>query len=367
MAIEFDCPFCTATIRVPDAYGGKEGRCPKCNTRLLVPTVHRPGMEPAAAVQAPPSPEAKTPSTAPSAVSSDVPDLNFGETRRPVATTTRRRSRRRASRPLVIGIPVFGFLLLIGIMGYLITTQFPGLTGDLTAVRAGADPLPPVVIPWSESGLDESEREVVREALSKSPESLPSDLMKCRLVGTDEGIKVLLSPADSAEWIAISITDQKPLALWIRKEREALDGARMSELTEELKQYCRMKYQKISGEPVNFDAAALRDRIGLNAAGTTLSYAAQAVHGNRVARLVGEDTQGRLLVSLPIGTTQLELNGRTVNGKLLFPGKYQVIVNQAPAAPESPPATPSTDADEPTDSPPESEMQPGKPAEEKSE
>ena len=43
MAIEFDCPYCTATIRVPDAYGGKQGRCPKCDTRLLVPLVVRPG------------------------------------------------------------------------------------------------------------------------------------------------------------------------------------------------------------------------------------------------------------------------------------------------------------------------------------
>ncbi|MEJ7595682.1 MAG: hypothetical protein WKF77_29580, partial [Planctomycetaceae bacterium] len=42
MAIEFNCPYCTATIRVPDAYAGKQGRCPKCDTKLLIPSVPLP-------------------------------------------------------------------------------------------------------------------------------------------------------------------------------------------------------------------------------------------------------------------------------------------------------------------------------------
>jgi hypothetical protein len=37
MAIQFNCPYCTAPIKVPDSSSGKIGRCPKCETRLRVP------------------------------------------------------------------------------------------------------------------------------------------------------------------------------------------------------------------------------------------------------------------------------------------------------------------------------------------
>ena len=42
MAIEFNCPYCTAVIRVPDNAGGGKGRCPKCATRISVPKVSTP-------------------------------------------------------------------------------------------------------------------------------------------------------------------------------------------------------------------------------------------------------------------------------------------------------------------------------------
>lgn len=54
MAIEFQCPYCTATIRVPDAFAGKRGSCPKCATKVLVPAIAPPpGYVPPAARPAP--------------------------------------------------------------------------------------------------------------------------------------------------------------------------------------------------------------------------------------------------------------------------------------------------------------------------
>ncbi|HCK52778.1 MAG TPA: hypothetical protein DIC23_06140, partial [Planctomycetaceae bacterium] len=41
MAIEFNCPYCTAVIRVGDTAVGKKGTCPKCDTAVVVP---RPGV-----------------------------------------------------------------------------------------------------------------------------------------------------------------------------------------------------------------------------------------------------------------------------------------------------------------------------------
>src|SRR4051812_25599149 len=37
MALEFDCPYCKATIRVPDNTAGKRGRCPQCASQLTIP------------------------------------------------------------------------------------------------------------------------------------------------------------------------------------------------------------------------------------------------------------------------------------------------------------------------------------------
>ena len=44
MAIQFNCPYCTAPIRVGDEAAGKVGKCPKCATKLRVPApvVERP-------------------------------------------------------------------------------------------------------------------------------------------------------------------------------------------------------------------------------------------------------------------------------------------------------------------------------------
>ena len=46
MAIEFSCPYCTAVIRVEDTAAGKQGLCPKCQTRLIVPNAPRPPESP---------------------------------------------------------------------------------------------------------------------------------------------------------------------------------------------------------------------------------------------------------------------------------------------------------------------------------
>ncbi|MFG0331988.1 MAG: hypothetical protein ACF8TS_01375, partial [Maioricimonas sp. JB049] len=90
MAIQFNCPDCTSSIRVGDEAAGKIGRCPKCDQRLRVPQVTPPPApspaEPAAAAPAPTPTEPPTPTpVAPFSPASDVgedevefPDLTAG-------------------------------------------------------------------------------------------------------------------------------------------------------------------------------------------------------------------------------------------------------------------------------------------------
>lgn len=57
MPIQFNCPYCTATVRVPDSAAGKAGRCPKCETKIRIPDVGPAPPAPAAAAP-PPKPAA---------------------------------------------------------------------------------------------------------------------------------------------------------------------------------------------------------------------------------------------------------------------------------------------------------------------
>ncbi len=356
MAIEFDCPYCTATIRVPDAYGGREGRCPKCNTRLLVPTVVRPGtVSPAPAGQqnSPGVAAASVPVPTPSAESLSLPadpsTLAFPDPKRPITSSSRRKGRRRPSRALVIGMPVLGFLILLGIIGYVVTTMAPSLSGDLKAVRVTNDAVPRSVIPWSDTGLDETQQATLQESLRATPEVLTSELMTCRLIGTEEGIAIHLASSAATEWVAIeTASDQnKTLGLWLRKERNNLNMARVAELQAAVRKYCSDKLAQLDGQKAPLDAIAIRDDVALNAGGGPLSFVTQAMIGKRAIRVAAESEQGQLLVCVPKGTLAFELTGRSgKDGRTLFGGRYNVIVN--PAAPKAP----TSEADDAKDTEP---------------
>ncbi|MFN9719286.1 MAG: hypothetical protein ACK58L_11355, partial [Planctomycetota bacterium] len=184
MAIEFNCPYCTAAIRVPDAYGGKQGRCPKCDTRLLVPTIQRPDASdhgahgvPAGVTPGPAIPVSAVP---------PAPEVSHESFQiRPVSSPVKRRAaRRRPSRALVIGIPVICFLVLLGLIFYSLTANFPQIGGEVVARRLPEKNLPKITIPWADTGVNEEEQSILQEFLSKTPETLASQVMTCRLIGT---------------------------------------------------------------------------------------------------------------------------------------------------------------------------------------
>ena len=62
MAIQFNCPYCTVTIQVPDNAAGKKGTCPQCGTKVLVPT---PKNSPPQSAVPSPSPTFSPPPAAP--------------------------------------------------------------------------------------------------------------------------------------------------------------------------------------------------------------------------------------------------------------------------------------------------------------
>jgi hypothetical protein len=227
-----------------------------------------------------------------------------------------------------------------------VTTIAPSLSGDLNAVRINNESVSRALISWSDTGLDETQQATLREALRATPEVLTSELMTCRLIGTEDGISVQLTNSASTEWVAVeTASDQgKALGLWLRKERNTLNMARVAEMQTAVKKYCTEKLAQLGGDKVTLDAISIRDDIALNAGSGPLSFATQAVIGKRIVRCAAESEQGQLLVCVPKGTLAFELTGRNgKDGRLLFPGRYNVIVN--PAAPK-PSASDSKETEE---------------------
>lgn len=330
MAIEFECPSCNAVMRVPDAYAGKQGRCPQCETRLLVPVVARPDLNTTAtandqpAMQPAGQPVATpiTPNAAPT-TPAHTPGTRI---------TTRKRSRRRPSRALVIGIPVIGFLLLLGIIAWSLTDKLPTLSGNLAARMLTEKTLPRIIIPWSDTGLSPDDRQTLQTLLAEKAETLSSELVTCRLIGTDDGIAVQWTAAAAAAWVVVDAVSEseKSLSLWLKKERPRLNALRRTELLDALSEYCRDKLQQATGDQITIDAAVVRDSVALNAAVDALGYAVAAKAGRRVIRATAENEQGQLYFCVPGETQTITLAGRNSSNGLMFPGTYEVLIAPAP-------------------------------------
>jgi hypothetical protein len=357
MAIEFDCPYCTATIRVPDAYGGKQGRCPKCDTRLLVPLVVRPGSTTVPDASSSPITANQSP-----AIPGALPQTEIFAVPAPPTSPVRHRrpARRRPSRALVVGMPVLGFLILLAVIFFSVTGSLPELSGELVARRIEEKNLPGVTIPWADTGLSPDDQTTLRDFLAMTPETLQSEIMTCRLIGTADGIEVRLTAGAGNEWFAVDTSANKALALWLKKERAAINTKRIALLHENLADYCRDKLAQIGGEKLQIDGLRVRDNVGINASGNALSFVVMAEAANRQIPCSYEDDKGTLYFCLPRETQSFPIRGRTLSDKSKpFAGEFTGVVSgisRPPVGtPEADSSTKKKDADS-TEMAPDGEM-----------
>lgn len=383
MAIEFECPSCSTTIRVPDSYSGKRGRCPGCDKALQIPRIPIPGapLQQPSAAAADPSPAAATapapfsspqapavpvagPSPAPTSGPADavpaaagtlsiqtdgIPPLSGlqASTTGSVSRSSSRRRRRRPSRALVIGMPVAGFLILLAIIFISLTENLSGIEGTLTGRLLVQKSLSETLIPWADTGLSENDRDTLKKVLVDRPEVLASEAMACRLSSDDDGIRVKLTVTAGYQWCAVDAVSGggSSLGLWLRQQRQTLTALRRKELLAALQNYCRDKLTQNSGEQITINAVQVRDDVAMNAAVNVLGYAVLGTAGNKSRRPAREDSDGTLYFCVPRGSTSMTINGRTSPATgLLFPGSYTVELSAATEA--SGPAEEAADADE---------------------
>lgn len=351
MAIQFNCPYCTATIRVADEFAGKQGRCPKCETRLLIPQVQIPE---AAEQKSPSTPESMADTAAGirtaadqtsvgmhalEAVPGGIPEFTPAAPTTSVTSKLKRRSRRgRRHRIWMVAVPVLCFLLLISFLAAIMMTSLPDLSGTLTASVNPGDTLPADVYPWNSMEISPDDRTALQSALEKAPEAFASELMTCRLLSSEKGLEVRLKAEEGYAWFIVDPSQSKTLILWTQKHQEQINIAKVKELQSSLTQYCKDKLAIEFGERIPINAQQYRDSIGINIHVKALGYVLEAFGGNRIARCAHEDSQGRLYFLMPADTASFTVRGRTIaDGTKPFPGEYTIQVAAAPPANDTPP------------------------------
>ncbi len=323
--IEFDCPACGAAVRVADEAGGRKGRCPQCQTLLLVP-------------QAAPAPEVPA--------ASPFPDFA------PPSGSIARRVRRPAKRSNLLAnaaVAVVAVAAVAGGLWWLLGRPGEAATGTLTAVRRGFVALAavPVAPP---AGVSEADAAKVLHAL-RSGLGLTSERLKVRITGETDRLSVEVGPGPKSETVVVPLAGRRDLRSLVAPHRDAILRVQHAERQAALAAFFRGYEGHLRGGGPLPDLSDYRESIGLNAVVGATGYATEAVVAGVPYRCGYEDAEGDLYFFLPPGTAAFTLRGRD-----LADGSHPVRLDLAvsvvdPPTEEPAPADP-VPADEPEMTPP---------------
>lgn len=337
MAIQFDCPYCTSTLKVPDSSAGKQGDCPRCGTKLMIPNPFAMSEQsaPAAqetqtAAQSQPAPM-QAANGAGQAVAPPPGDSVAVEQRPMTSATAQYLRKRRKSNVGAVLLVILCFGLMLGAAGYFYWTYGPHLEGNLVGARlTPEDASLEQLQKTSGLGLSEEVVQAVNDSFKATPRRVQSDLMDMLFFGPEQGgLKVRLKPGAKTEIVRVDLTGDPALMEYIKQHGTQLDQARYSELQSQLQAFYTDWYRFLQeGGPMP-DLINYRNTIGLNSLMGGLGYHMEAHVNNRVFPCVHDDFDGGLYFLVPKGTLQFEILGRKMeNGWTKFPGKYTVQVTQ---------------------------------------
>ena len=229
MAIQFDCPFCTSTLKVPDSTAGKQGDCPRCGTKLVIPNPFAaeggtPSADPAAAPDSAVSPSQDTPTPPPASQTPEpspvMPPVNVVAPQpRSSATAQYLRKRRKSNAGGVI-LFLFFFAVMVGVAGYFYWNFGLRLEGNLVAARISSEAakveqrLNP-----ANAGVSEEVIKAVNQNLLETPRRVQSDLMDVLFYGLEKGgLEVRLKPGAKTELVRVDLTGDPALMDYISKQ-----------------------------------------------------------------------------------------------------------------------------------------------------
>jgi hypothetical protein len=361
MAIQFDCPYCTATMRVPDAVMGTIGRCPKCETSLRVPVVEIPDVRAAsmtASGAASPTIEAQSPSWAdetrelpripaaaakaahPFADDRDEPrppassagtslfgnDEPEGRTAAPIDNATAMRMRR--DRPRVRGWMWVSLAFVVAAIGIGAAFWWQQKSNPVYTARGEvlAETSLSSVIPQKEIDIPEADWAAIKKALEQSPADLRSPQMNITFESAPRGIKVGLKPGRNRELVAVPIRDVPELVEASSSTNQAMREPRRKALAESLGEMsAQIQSATRAGKPA--DLSNFGVSVGVTGLGGPLGFACHAVIDRNAYACVFEDREGRLYFLVPTGATDFVIRPREAgNAAQVLPPRLQVHV-----------------------------------------
>lgn len=316
MAIEFHCPYCTATVRVGDDAAGKIGRCPKCETKVRIPAVPPHAVPPAAQV-----PTASTPVVNPSSgelpvFSPTAPPKNPGElpvvpvTDDPVTSKYLKKTRKK-KKSLSGWIPplLFGGLL-VGIAFFYMQETKPKFEGTLAGERLDPNQSIRIQLEGSTFNIDQKVFDQIVEELRLNPSTVRSSLVTLKFAAGAEGMELALRPGIDADLVKVPVQDIKTVAQFYKANYEKLDDARIDEIQKGLS-LLAIDWGAANEDEKLKTLPDYRNSVAYNAFVRGLGRICYARVGKAIYPCVHEDRSGALYFLVPIGTDSFVIRERT--------------------------------------------------------
>ena len=371
MAIQFNCPGCGALIRVPDAAAGKQGTCPRCSDKLLVPNL----ATAAGAATAVPQSAATSPSQP------ELPHLDFQAGRQaavsarstaqmqPVAgapdtgrlptleNSTAETTPEFGLPPLSVGgrsnialeiqrkvrtqnkqvqgawiVPVVCALGLIGFLAWYLVSAQPKLEGELTGHAVRDLEVKPGIIPGSASGLSADDRNEVLRHLRAEAAHWTSTASKLTLTGVKEGVEVTIQPGTAAHFVAVQPLANSNFLAYVTKHTAELDKPRLATINQNAPKLFAAWQLQFAKHETLVNQKDYRDLVALPTLVTGVGYHLEAVANGNIYPCVYEDSDGQVYFLLPNATKSFRLQGRRVAGGSYLPANFQVKINGTTAA-----------------------------------
>lgn len=352
MAILFSCPYCTASIKVPDSTAGKLGVCPKCGTQIRIPALPTPptanSQVASGSVFPPTQPFPFVPGAFPVAAPLPPPEsptdpFDFSSARTPAAaasiTPPKPKNRPQSSGSGLLIAVMVGVLAFVGVGGWLYVKNLPVYSGIVAGTRIpAASHSIPVSIPWVAMGVDASSQPPVIEYFKRHKSSILSNMLTIEISVSTQGLEIRLSPSNIATLVSVDPLQIPDLKKLIAAKELEWDATRKSELTQFGKSLCENAAKaQLEGTRMS-NISDYRNVVALNALVRGLGHHSQAVTNNTVYPCVFEDKDGKLYFVVPFQSTEILVQEKAIEGRSrVLPAQFRIQATIPPPVAAIPP------------------------------
>lgn len=335
MPIVFSCPHCRAQIRVAEGAGGKQGTCPQCRQKIVVPMSSTiPSEESAPPVQFQSAdPEPSFPVSEPEpALPEAFPE--FEEPRKSTSYARELRKKKRRS-PGGLLVPLICGGILFGTFYWYIFHSKPGLTGTLEAVVLTRSDLPEATITKSGLSVDPAAFERVRKSLEEQSFSMYDQhrLAEVELSANRAGLVVRVRPQAAARIVSVTLSDPE-LRKYVADRAREFNDVRVKQIADSTEDFIRSWDEKSDDQRKSLpNLSNYRSEMALASLVSGFGYHVALWHGTTTYPCVGVGAAGELYFCVPKNLDQFVLKGfRSSPDSLSFPGEYTLVIRESAAS-----------------------------------